>query len=89
VPVRIRGMVLAGQTLFVAGPPDVMDGADPYAAFEGRKGALLWSVATADGGKLAEIRLESEPVFDGLIASGGRLYLATRDGRVLCMGESK
>ena len=89
VPVRIRGMVLAGQTLFVAGPPDVMDDADPYAAFEGRRGAVLAAVSAADGLTLAQLKLESEPVFDGLIASGGRLYLATRDGRVLCMGESK
>ena len=86
VPVRIRAMVAAGPTLFVAGPPDVADNADPYAAFEGRKGALLWSVATADGRKLAEIKLDAEPVFDGLIAAGGRLFMATRDGRVLCLG---
>ena len=86
VPVRIRAMVAAGPTLFVAGPPDVADSADPYAAFEGRKGALLWSVATADGRKLAEIQLDAEPVFDGLIAAGGRLFMATRDGRVLCLG---
>ena len=86
VPVRIRAMVAAGPTLFVAGPPDVADNADPYAAFEGRKGALLWSVAAADGKKLAEIKLDAEPVFDGLIAAGGRLFMTTRDGRLLCMG---
>jgi len=86
VPVRIRAMVVAGPTLFVAGPPDIADNADPYAAFEGRKGALLWSVAAADGRKLAEIKLDAEPVFDGLIAAGGRLFMTTRDGRLLCMG---
>jgi hypothetical protein len=86
VPIRIRAMVAAGPTLFVAGPPDVADNADPYAAFEGRKGALLWSVSTADGRKLAEIKLDGEPVFDGLIAAGGRLFMTTRDGRLLCMG---
>lgn len=79
-------MVAAGPTLFVAGPPDVADNADPYAAFGGRRGAILWSVSTADGKKLAEIKLDAEPVFDGLIAAGGRLFMATRDGRLLCMG---
>jgi len=79
-------MVAAGPTLFVAGPPDVAEDADPYAAFEGRKGALLWSVAAADGRKLAELKLDAEPVFDGLIAAGGRLFMTTRDGRLLCMG---
>jgi outer membrane protein assembly factor BamB len=86
VPVRIRAMAAAGKTLFVAGPPDVMDRADPYAAFEGRKGAVLWSLAAADGKKLAELQLPGEPVFDGMIAAGGRLYVSTRDGRVLSLG---
>jgi hypothetical protein len=87
VPVRIRAMVAAGDTLFVAGPPDAMDEADPYAAFEGRQGAVLWSVATADGKKLADLKLDREPIFDGLIAAGGRLYLCTVDGQVLCLGQ--
>ena len=86
VPVRIRGMVLAGQTLFVAGPPDVLDPNDPLGAFEGRKGGLLWAVSTAEGKRLAAYRLDSPPVFDGLVAAQGRLYLSTRDGRVLCLG---
>ena len=86
VPVRIRAMVLAGSTLFVAGPPDVVDPEDPMAAFDGRKGAVLWAVAAADGKKLAELRLASPPVFDGLIAAKGRLFLATTDGKVLCLG---
>jgi len=88
-PVRIRAMVLAGETLFVAGPPDVLDPEDPYAAFEGRKGGVLWAVSADDGKKLAEYKLDSPPAFDGLIAAGGRLYLTTRDGRVMCMGNTK
>jgi len=86
VPVRVRAMVLAGETLFVAGPPDVLDAADPLAAFEARKGAVLRAVSAADGRKLRECKLDSPPVFDGLIAAGGRLYLADRSGRVLCLG---
>ena len=42
---------------------------------------------SADGGeKLAEHRLDAPPVFDGMAAAGGRLLLATVDGRVLCLG---
>jgi outer membrane protein assembly factor BamB len=65
VPVRIRAMVLAGEILFVTGPPDVID--------------------PDDGKKLAEYKLESPPVFDGMIAASGRLFISTRDGRLLCM----
>jgi hypothetical protein len=86
IPVRARAMALAGQTLFLAGPPDVVPAKDPLAALEGRRGARLWAVSTADGKKLAERELAAEPVFDGLSAAGGRLYLATKAGEVLCFG---
>jgi hypothetical protein len=86
IPVRVRAAVLAGPTLFLAGPPDIVPASDPYAAFEGRRGALLWAVSTTDGKKLAETNLDAEPVFDGLIAAHGRLYLAARNGCVLCFG---
>ena len=56
------------------------------AAMAGEKGAKLWAVSAADGEKLAEHPLEAMPVFDGLIAAGGRLYLVTADGNVLCFG---
>jgi len=82
----VRAMVLAGKTLFLAGPPEPVVGrAADVAAYEGKKGGLLEAVATADGKKLAEYRLDSPPVLDGLSAAGGRLYLCTQDGRVLCM----
>ena len=89
MPVRIRGMVLAGRQLFIAGPPDVIDPDDPMAAFEGRKGGVLEALSAADGAKLAELKLDAEPVLDGLIAAAGRLYLSTTDGRVLCYGAAK
>ncbi len=69
--------------------PDVMDPKDPLAAFEGRKGALLWVVATDSGRRRAEYRLDSPPVFNGMAAADGRLYIATRDGQVLCMARGK
>ena len=84
IPVRARAMVLAGKTLFLAGPPDVIDERDPYGAFEGRKGGLLWAVSTVDGTRLAEYTLETPPAFDGLIAAGERLFLTTADGCVSC-----
>ena len=88
VPLRIRSMVLAGETLFVCGVPDIADPADPFvalAALEGRKGAQLQAYSAVDGKKLAEYPLESPAVFDGLIAADGRLYWSTTDGKVMCM----
>ena len=90
VPVRIRAMVLAGEKLFVAGPPDVVPAEDPLAAFEGRKGAVLWTISASNGQKLAEVqRLESLPAYDGLIAAAEHLFLSTTDGRVSCFGQQE
>jgi len=83
--VRIRAMVKAGDTLFVAGPPDVYDKDDPYAAFEGRKGARLVSVSAKDGRQVSAIELESPPVFDGLIAANNRLFASLRNGNLVCL----
>ena len=54
IPVRVRAMVLAGDKLFVAGPPDVVPDDDPAAAFEGRRGAELWAISAKTGEKIAE-----------------------------------
>ncbi|MHC4370283.1 MAG: outer membrane protein assembly factor BamB family protein, partial [Planctomycetota bacterium] len=100
-PVIARAMVLAGGTLFVAGPPDVVDEEKIWgrtlepdvqaklkaqsAALTGRNGSLLWAVSAVDGEKLAQYELESVPAWDGMAAANGRLYLSMKDGRVLCM----
>ncbi|MCX5683449.1 MAG: PQQ-binding-like beta-propeller repeat protein, partial [Planctomycetota bacterium] len=100
--IQARAMVLAGQTLFVAGPPDVVDEEAAFAkpddaavraklqaqveALEGRKGGQLVAVSAVDGKKLAAVELGAAPTFDGMAAAKGRLYLTTLDGKVLCLG---
>ena len=85
LPILVRGMVLAQDTLFVAGLPDLLKANDPAAAWNGQQGGTLLAVAGADGKQLAEFPLQSPPVFDGMVAAAGRLYLATTDGSVLCL----
>lgn len=84
VPVNARAMVLADKTLFFSGSPDVIPEDDPLAALEGRAGGKLWAVAKDSGEKLAEYDIAAPPVFDGLIAASGKLYIVTRDGKVRC-----
>jgi len=57
------------------------------AAFEGRKGSELWVFSKTDDRKLAEKKLDSPPVFDGMAAAKGRLYLSLEDGSIICFGE--
>jgi outer membrane protein assembly factor BamB len=98
-------MVLANTTLFIAGPPDVVDEEEAFynpndekiqaklaeqnAALGGRKGGLLLVVSASDGKKLTEYKLESIPVWDGMAAANGRLYLATKNGKILCFAGNE
>ncbi len=85
--IRVRAMVKAGDLLFAAGPPDVYDEGDPFAPFEGRGGAVLAAIRASDGKKLSAVKLDCPPVFDGMIAAGGNLYLSLKDGSILCLGS--
>jgi outer membrane protein assembly factor BamB len=46
----------------------------------------LWSFSAQGGKKLTELQLPSAPVFDGMAAAGGRLFLTTQKGELLCFG---
>jgi len=63
--------------------------AEAMASIEGRRGARLWAVNKADGKRLSEMKLDCAPVFDGMIAAHGKLYISTVDGKVLCLVERK
>jgi hypothetical protein len=88
IPLRALAMVLAGDKLFMAGPPDVMPEDDPYASFEGRLGTRLWVVSAKNGERLAEYPLKGLPAFDGMAAAHGRLYVSMKNGTLLCMAEN-
>jgi hypothetical protein len=77
-------MVATDDLLFVAGSPDVVEPKDPLGAFEGRKGGVLSACDKTDGESLWECVLPSPPVFNGLAAANGRLYVAMQDGSVAC-----
>ena len=84
VPIRVTAMAVGSGRLAIAGPPDTVDPADPLGAFEGRKGGILRIVSTDSGEQLAERKLQAPPVFNGMAAAGGRLYISTMDARVEC-----
>jgi hypothetical protein len=105
VPVQACAMALAGQDLFLAGPRELLSEddavkalgdpkvqtklAEQEAGFDGKKGAILAVVSAADGKGVAAYRLPSLPIFDGLAAARGRLYLSSTDGKVLCLGAGE
>ena len=99
---HVRAMVLAGDTLVVAGPPDVLDEDEAYQrpndpqvrarirrqdeAYEGEHGAVLMALSAADGQTRTRMELASPPVWDGMAVAGGRLVVCCEDGTVVCLG---
>jgi hypothetical protein len=47
---------------------------------------MLWTISAADGKKQAELKLDAPPVFDGLIAAGGHLFMSDTAGVLHCFG---
>ncbi|NQU22737.1 MAG: PQQ-binding-like beta-propeller repeat protein, partial [Candidatus Nealsonbacteria bacterium] len=103
VPMTVRAMALAGNTLLIAGPDDPIDEDAAFqsfdaaatqqqlatwdAALKGRHGAKLRTVDAATGETRAEYRLDALPVFDGLIVAAGRVFISMTDGRVIALGR--
>ncbi len=100
----VRAMVVAGDRIFVAGPPLFIDERRAYwrpddedvkaklkkqaDALKGRYGAQIWALDKRTGKVLARYALHATPVFDSLAAANGRVFLTTTDGRVLGFGPA-
>ena len=101
LPLLARAMVLAGDTLVVAGPPDVADEqvgflnigdpalnasrAEQQRAWEGALGGRLLAVNAATGEPVIELELSAPPVWDGMVAARGRLFIALQNGEIVCL----
>ncbi len=86
LPVRTTAMLKSGSHLFLGVAPVEIPEKDPHAAYEGRRGASVWVCSESGGTRVAQHALESPVVWDGMAAAHGRLYLATVDGKLLCLG---
>jgi len=101
LPFMVKAMALAGDELFVAGPPRIVDEKKAWEnvysedykkkfrrqqrMLNGSEGSKLWAVSASDGDKLASHQLKALPVFDGMAVAYDGLYIALDDGRVVCL----
>ncbi len=83
LPIQVWAMVRTKDLLWVAGP--VSDGDVSPAALDGRAEALLLAVCPSQGQVVADMPLPAPPVWDGMAAAAGQLYLTLTDGQVLCL----
>jgi len=61
-------------------------GAQGASADDATGTSLLLAVSASDGSVLARRKLPGEPIFDGLAAADGRLYVSLTSGAVACFG---
>ena len=83
---RPRAMLKAGDMLLLGGMPGRRIEPGASAAPRVNEVGVLRLVSAADGKGVSEHRLASPPVWDGMAAANGRLYLSTQDGKVVCLG---
>jgi hypothetical protein len=90
-------MVLAGDRVVIAGPPDLgrkTSGVLAYeneeealSGFRGEKGVVLRIVSAQDGTEISQCELTFMPVFDGMSTAAGKLFISLKNGTVECYGE--
>ena len=79
-----KAMVLAGDTVFIAGAPLIFKPDAFDATYKGHYGGILWAVSAKDGSKMAEHKLQRLPRYDGIVAAYGKLYIANQDASIEC-----
>jgi hypothetical protein len=84
-------MVLAGNFLFGAGWRDSVKifEKSPEKNVNDEDHSVLTVMSATDSKTLKEYPLEAQPVFDGMAAAYGRLYLSLKNGTVICMGSDR
>jgi len=56
-------------------------------AWRGKYGGLLWAVSAENGEKLAEYKIDSVPVSDGMSVAERKVFISLIDGSVVCFDE--
>lgn len=87
IPIHARAMVLGDGMLAVAGRPDPYRVKGEVYPDDGMASQVM-VLSIADGTVSASTDLAAEPVFDGMIASRGRLFVALMNGEVACFSEA-
>ncbi|MFT5122098.1 MAG: outer membrane protein assembly factor BamB [Kiritimatiellia bacterium] len=54
-------------------------------ALDGKQGAVFYAARIEDGSMIATMKLPSLPVWDGMAAAYGKMYMATEKGEVICL----
>jgi len=87
IPFVARAMVLAGDTIYAAGPKISPD-AKEEPTFDEHAEAVLAAFSADNGKDIATLPLDAQPVFDGMASAGGRLFVSLTNGDLICLGKA-
>ena len=104
LPILARSMVLSDDRIFVLGPDELVRQEtasqlltttdmqqtmrEQAEAFEGSRGSRFLVIDNTNGRILSGAPLSSVPVFDGMAAAYGKIYLSMTDGSLRCLGAA-
>jgi outer membrane protein assembly factor BamB len=80
---RPRAIVRAGDHLVIGG----MQSADYNQALDDWTAGNVRVLSSADGVHVNNIPLEAPPIWDGMAAANGKLYVSLENGKVTCLAE--
>jgi hypothetical protein len=99
IPLLATSLTATKNAVYTAGPPNMFeakaasgegalkltDSATALAAWQGKKGGILYGASISDGKKLVQMELPAPTVFDGMAAANESIFLALRNGEVVCL----
>jgi hypothetical protein len=92
VPIRVEALSLAGDAVFVGGPPMSRDGESSpdfvLKSLHGEHGGVLLRLSLQDGGGVKVCELPARPVWEGITITDHALFVALRDGKVIKLAGS-
>ena len=77
------------EVLFMAGSVNPGNPAGLDKALDGKGDSFLQARSASDGKLLAKYTLNAPPVFDGMAALPGKLFVPLKDGSILCFAKEK
>ena len=80
-------LVVAGVPAMPRGGHDGLEFKDPdkaLKAYTGKLGSSLVVLSNKNGKKISGTALPAMPVFDGMSAAGGRIFVSLKNGRLIC-----
>ncbi|MBT5607404.1 MAG: PQQ-binding-like beta-propeller repeat protein [Lentisphaerae bacterium] len=85
--IRGKAMAVTRNCLVVAGSPSEFDTNDPLAKYEDRTQGVLMVIDKTDGKAILETPMDHPPVFDGVAAANGKLFIADVSNTISCWNE--